>query len=324
MNIKKYLFIAIGVFLAIVALAVGVSARFDLSNITADPYGFIENFFNQWSPALGAASTIILVVTVFWTIYESRRSRDREKGQVIHALHDEIHSNLTDIIRLRFQISERVRKDDDIMVRLDEVLPFQLIDTSVFDSMKNGGQLHWLEDIRMHIIFCYKLIKQYNQDATFQPYHLELLANIYDGLDKTLRELEAKFKFLPHYIKEKGESQEDETEDGDSRSQEHHEVSVHEPQKQKDNMLLQWVRKYSSPAFGVAALIPILLLISLALLFTSHGNISLLASLGFICSSVAAAIALYVAFFRANRRWLIFAIELFVFGMFFQLLGLLK
>jgi len=253
MNIKKYVFVAIGMFVTVVIVAIGISARFSLSNITADPYAFIENFFNQWSPALGAASTIILVLTIFWNIHDSRCREERGKQQVVHALHDEIRSNMNDIARLRFQISERVRKDDDIMVRLDEVLPFQPIDTAVFDSMKNGGQLHWLEDMRMHVIFCYKLTKQYNQDATFKPYHLELLANIYEGLDKAIRDLEAKFRFLPHYLKEESESQEAETGDGvkDSRSQEHHEASVHKP---PNNILKEYIL-FQAPAYFLASLL---------------------------------------------------------------------
>jgi len=211
MNIKKYLSIAIGAFLVIVILAVGISAKFSLSSITANPYQFIEDFFDQWSPALGAAGTVILAVLVLWTMYDNRRSQEREKERAIHALHDEIHSNLTDIVRLRFRISEKVKQETDTGLIFTQDQPFQLIDTAVFDSMKNGGQLHWLRDIRMHVVFCYKLIKQYNQDAAFKPYHLELLATAYEGLEKATRELEKNFDFLPHYLKETGETQQTKT-----------------------------------------------------------------------------------------------------------------
>lgn len=325
MNIKKYLYIGIGVFLLIIFLAAGITAEFKLSNITSDVYSYIEKFFSQWSLALGAAGTVILALSVFFFIYENRRHEEREKEQAIHALHDEIHSNLTDIVRLRFQISQKFRKDDKIMVRLADDQPFQLIDTDVFDGMKNTGQLHWLEDIRMHTITCYKLVKLYNQDSGFKPHHLELLANIQECLDKAIRDLEAKFKFLPHYVREKSETQEAETGNDvkDLRGQEHHEESVHESRKQEDNMLLQWVRKYSLLVFGVVAGIPIGLLLFLAISFTSHSNIKLLLGLGFVCDSLAAATALYVALFGAGRKWFILAIEFFILGMFFKLFGLL-
>lgn len=99
MNIKKeYVFVAIDAFLLIVLLAVGASARFSFSNIMANPYQFIEDFFEQWSPALSAAGTVIVAALALISLYESRRSQEKERGRAIHALHDEIHSNLTDII----------------------------------------------------------------------------------------------------------------------------------------------------------------------------------------------------------------------------------
>ena len=50
-GMKKYVFVGIGTFFAIVLLAVCISARFSLTNITADPYKFIEGFFDRWSTA---------------------------------------------------------------------------------------------------------------------------------------------------------------------------------------------------------------------------------------------------------------------------------
>lgn len=200
---KKYLLVATSVFIAIVVLAIGFNTEFNLSNITSDPYGFIEGFFNQWSPALSAAGAFIAAVLAVWAILDSRRVRERDREQVIHALHDEIHSNLTDIIRLRFQVSEKVRKAEKSGVIDTGDVPFQIIDTAVFDSMKNNGQLHLLENIRMSVITYYKLVKLYNNDGGFQPHHLELLLNMHEGFDRVIRDLEAKFTFLPHYVKER-------------------------------------------------------------------------------------------------------------------------
>ena len=83
------------------------------------------------------------------------------------------------------------------------------------------------------------------------------------------------------------------------------------------------IRKYSIPAFAIAAGIPILIFIYLAISFSSHSTIEPLLALGFICDSLAAGIALYVSFLGASRRWYIPAIELFVLGMFFKLFALL-
>ena len=108
---KKYVFVAIGAFFIIAALAVSISARFSLSNITANPYQFIDDFLIKWSPALSAVATVIIAILAVSSLYESRRTREREKERAIHALHDEIHSNLSDIILLRFQLSETLKRD---------------------------------------------------------------------------------------------------------------------------------------------------------------------------------------------------------------------
>ena len=68
MNIKKYVFIATGTFVATVIVAVGITARFNLSNIIAAPYQFIEDFFINWSPALSAFGTIIVAILAFLAI----------------------------------------------------------------------------------------------------------------------------------------------------------------------------------------------------------------------------------------------------------------
>lgn len=239
MNIKKYLYMGIGVFLLIVFLTVCITAEFKLSHITSDIYAFIEKFFSQWSLALSAAGTVILALSVFFFIYENRRREEREKEQAIHGLHDEIHWNLTHIIGLRFQISEGLKYIDER--RIVPPAPFEFIETRVFDDMRSRGQLHWLENIRMDIIFCYKLTREYNMDRGYKSYHLEALATLYERLERVIRNLEAKFEFLPHYIKEKRETQEAETESSNSRSREHQEASVHELQNStvREYILLQ-------------------------------------------------------------------------------------
>jgi len=83
------------------------------------------------------------------------------------------------------------------------------------------------------------------------------------------------------------------------------------------------IRKYSIPAFAIAAGIPIIIFIYLAISFSSRSEIEPLLASGFICDSLAAGIALYVAFLGSSRRWYIPAIEFFIAGMFFKLFALL-
>lgn len=204
MNIKRVVIIACSVFLGLVALAVCVSARFSLSNITSDFYAFIFSFFDQWSLALSGAGTIILAISVFAFIYENRRREEQEKQRVIHALHDEIHWNLRPIIMLRFEISEWSKRSNGIFIETIATEPeglYRQLETRVFDDMRSRGQLHWLEALRMDVIFCYSLIDIYNQDRRYKPGHLELLTKLHEHLDKAIRALEAKFKFLPLYMR---------------------------------------------------------------------------------------------------------------------------
>ena len=215
MSIKKYLYIGIGLFLLIVVLAVGITAEFKLSNITDDVYAFIDEFFSRWSLALSAAGTIILGLLVFFNVYEGRRREEKEKEQAIHALHEEIHSILTDFIEIRFGISRRLEEHGEVafkgLSRPMQEYFFPQIDTFVFDNMKNAGQLHWLQDMRMDVVFCYRLIRMYNRGAVSDIPNLDLLiplpTKIYERLEKAIRDLEAKFKFLPHYTKEKSQGQ---------------------------------------------------------------------------------------------------------------------
>ena len=202
MNIKKLAFISGGIFIILIALTVGVSARFDILNIATDPYTFVQDYFNQWSLALSAAGTIILAISVLLFIYENRRREEREKEQAIHALHNEIHWNLRPIITLRYSISDWLKRtEENHMIPPETEALYQLIETRVFDNMRSQGQLHWLEELRMDVVFCYSLIDTYNLDKCFKPEHLDLLTKLHERLDKIIRALEAKFKFLPRYMK---------------------------------------------------------------------------------------------------------------------------
>lgn len=202
MNIKNVAIIAGSAFVVIVILAIGVSTKFSLSNIVADPYAFIEKFFTQWSLALSAAGTLILALSVFSFIYENRRREEKVKQQAIHALHEEIHWNLRPVITLRFDISERIRHmEEHSTIPAGSKAPYQTLETRVFDDMRSHGQLHWLEELRMDIIFCYSLIDIYNREKGFKPKHLKLLTTLHERLMKVIKSLEAKFKFLPRYIR---------------------------------------------------------------------------------------------------------------------------
>jgi len=224
MNMRKLIWVALGGFIAIVLVVIGISARFTLSHITANPYGFIEDFFSQWSPVLAAAGTVLLAISIFSFIYENRRREEREQRQAIHSLHDEILWNLSNIITLRFHINERSRYIREHNMTPPAPTPFELLETRVFDDMRSQGQLHLLEDIRMKIVPCYKLIRDYNLDREFKPNHPDMLATLHEWLEKGIKDLEAKFEFLPHYIKEKSESQEGKAADSmvDSTNHKHH------------------------------------------------------------------------------------------------------
>ncbi len=108
-NIKKYLFIAIGTFLAIIIVAFGISARFDFSNIAIAPYQFIEDFFINWSPALSAVATFIVAILAFLAIYEGRRSHrlavlDQQYSKIEEWIRDNVEAFRS--MRLTIELSE--------------------------------------------------------------------------------------------------------------------------------------------------------------------------------------------------------------------------
>jgi len=194
----------------LLALAVALSAEFSLNNITSDPYVFIVKFLELWAPALGAIGTVIVAIVIILVLNYIRQNQEREKEQSIQALHDEININLSIIKPLIHRI-EKTLEPYSTEARLgllaqDRQSLFEHIDTTVFDNIKNGGNLRWFDSTRSDIISCYTLIKRYNRDQSFQESHPPLLGKIHKQLQHAQRNLEVDFNFLPKYTKERGES----------------------------------------------------------------------------------------------------------------------
>ena len=207
MSIKKYFYTIITVLLFIFALSVLISAKFNISNIIVDPYDFINGYLRLWTPALSAAGTLFIAVLAIIILYQIRRSQEREKEYAIRALHDEISINLSNIFPLRFRIEHSLEGhndpiDDELSMEERKAL-FEHIDSEVFENLKNTGQLHLISDMRMEIISCYKLIREYNRDQYFQLNHSKLLAKIQKQLESALRNLEDNYTYLPPHKKSK-------------------------------------------------------------------------------------------------------------------------
>jgi hypothetical protein len=207
MNVKKYFYLIIGVLVVLLILAIALSAEFSLTNITSDPSGFIIKFMEIWAPAAGAIGTIVVALVIILVLNYIRRIQEKEKEQCIYALHDEIDINLSIIKTLRHRI-ENTLEPYSTEIRLglsvqDRQLLFENIDTTVFDNMKNAGNLRWLDSTRRGIISCYTLIKRYNSDQSFQETHPSLLSKLFTQLQQVQRNLEKNFDFLPHYTREK-------------------------------------------------------------------------------------------------------------------------
>jgi hypothetical protein len=207
MNVKKYIYFIIIVFVLLLLLAIALSSEFSFTKITSDPYGFFIIFLEIWAPAAGAIGTVIVAIVILFLLNYIRHSQEREKEQSIYALHDEIDINLSIIKPLRHRI-ENTLEPYSTEVRLglsvqDRHLLFENFDTTVFDNMKNVGNLRWLDSTRMDIISCYTLIKRYNSDQSFQESHPPLLSKISTNLQHAQKKLEKTFIFLPHYSREK-------------------------------------------------------------------------------------------------------------------------
>lgn len=210
MNVKKYYYIVIAVIVLLLALAIALSAEFSFANITSDPYGFIVRFLELWAPAVGAIGTVIVAIVIIIVLNNIRRIQEREKEQSIHALHDEININLSVIKPLRHRIESTLEPYSTEarlgLLEQDRQSLFEPIDTTVFDNIKNGGNLRWLDSTRPKIVSCYTLIKRYNRDQFYQESHPSLLGKIYTQLQQVQKSLEDNFRFLPGYSKEKGDA----------------------------------------------------------------------------------------------------------------------
>jgi hypothetical protein len=207
MNIKKYFYIIIAVLAILLLLAIALSAEFSFTNITSDPYGFFLRFMEIWAPAAGSIGTIIIAIVIIFVLSYIRQTQEKEKEQSIHALHDEIDINLSAIRPLRHRIDTTL-EPYSMEFRLgltdqDRHLLFEHIDTTVFDNMKNAGNLRWLATARKDVISCYTLIKRYNSDQSFQEGHPALLTRIYTQLQHAQKKLEDTFDFLPVYMTKK-------------------------------------------------------------------------------------------------------------------------
>ena len=218
MSIRKYFYTIVAVLLFLFTLSVLISAKFNISYIIVDPYDFINSYLRLWTPALSAAGTLFIAILAIIILYQIRRSQEREKEYAIRALHDEISINLSNIFPLRFRIEHSHAGHSD---PLDDELPieerkalFELIDSEVFENLKNSGQLHLIGDMRMEIISCYKLIKDYNRDQYFKLNHPKVLAKIQKQLESAQRNLEDNYTYLPPHKKSK--SKKVKSNDGDS------------------------------------------------------------------------------------------------------------
>jgi hypothetical protein len=196
-----------GALVVLFLLAIALSAKFSLTNITADPYGFITKFLEIWAPAAGAIGTIIVAIVIIFLLSYIRQTQEKEREQSINALHDEIDINLSMIKTLRHRIENTLEPYSTEfnlgLTAQDRNLLFENIDTTVFDNMKNAGNLRWLNMARRDVISCYTLIKHYNSAQRYQESHPQLLSKIITQLQRAQKKLEDTFEFLPFYTREK-------------------------------------------------------------------------------------------------------------------------
>lgn len=164
-------------------------------------------FLDLWTPFLSSLGTVIIAILIILILNYLHRNQVREKEQSIYALHDEIDINLNIVETMRYRIDKTLKPySTDIHLGLsieDRKLLFENLDMTVFENMKNGGNLRWLDSTRTEIISCYSLIKNYNHDTCFQERHAMLLSQIQTHLVNSQKKLEDTFHFLPRYIKDR-------------------------------------------------------------------------------------------------------------------------
>jgi hypothetical protein len=120
-------------------------------------------------------------------------------------LHDEININLSVVSTLRHRI-EKTLEPYNPEPRLgldfeDRQALFEKLDTTVFDNMKNTGNLYLLGPMREYIMMSYNLVKTYNGSQCYQENHPRLLAKINSQLQFSQKNLEKTYRFLPRYSK---------------------------------------------------------------------------------------------------------------------------
>jgi hypothetical protein len=162
MNIKKYILIAVGTFLVIVALAVCVSARFTFSNITVAPYAFIETFFSQWSPTLSVIGTFIIAILAFLAIYDNRRiQRLAINNQYLSNVEEWVRTNLDMLTRINktFMLlapeskrKKTLENENNILEAEERTLKEQKVLTNEEKGAQSAEASNRLEDINKRLI----------------------------------------------------------------------------------------------------------------------------------------------------------------------------
>ena len=206
MNIKKWIYGSLILFFIIVALAVGLSAKFDFSNFSSDPYKFIEDFFAQWSPALGAFGTMLAASLAATAVYHSFKTKQETYEDEIRALHDEIKSNYeqmrvllkvaTDVIDEMVKESKKERKDIvEIAFGSSTISRYvELFRMKAYLNIIESGHFTKLGISKHNVSFIYDKI-DCTKRGVIKP-DSEFLENLLDSMNSTIKSLESEYTFL--------------------------------------------------------------------------------------------------------------------------------
>jgi len=201
---KLLLLAGIGIFVIIVLLAIGITAKFSFQNIKTDPYDFISRFFSQWSPALSAAGTLIAATlagtSIYWSVMEARHSREKEDKELVRSLWNEVLWN-SDEVALKIEVlgnleNEATANQKDI-TNLQRYLAKPL-ETRAFESLRNSARLRLLGEAQERTYSLYRLITWYNRVVILSGYSpMTMLKEI----DECLKELRERLKSEPEYLR---------------------------------------------------------------------------------------------------------------------------